>query len=315
MSLGQGFTKTNPKSSITDKWRAVPRWQIITLLVVLFPAGLYLLWRQDRWSTRTKKITTWAASGIWLVVFVLMVIFAPPTVTITSSLASVDAASYQLTGKISPAESEVMVNGERAKVVGDTFSSNVQLKEGDNILKIVIVSGSKRTEKEVKVYRSTKPKVSAQEQAASQKKAQEADAKIKADADIAKKKAEVATEQAKKQASEAKIKAAIVAPAPAPTPTVTVSQKNALNKAKSYISFTGFSRDGLVDQLVFDQFSNADATYGADNVGANWNEQAAKKAKSYMEHSSFSRGGLIDQLQYEKFTLEQANYGANSVGL
>jgi len=98
-------------------------------------------------------------------------------------------------------------------------------------------------------------------------------------------------------------------------PAETVSQKNAVKKAKSYISFAGFSRDGLVAQLEYDQFSNADAIYGADNSGADWNDQAAKKAKSYMEFSSFSRGSLIAQLEYDKFTPEQAAHGADSVGL
>ncbi|MDQ5949134.1 MAG: hypothetical protein QG589_260 [Patescibacteria group bacterium] len=114
-------------------------------------------------------------------------------------------------------------------------------------------------------------------------------------------------------------------PAPSPKPTVssatepvsseTTSQRNAVKKAKSYLSYSAFSHDGLVTQLEFEQFSHADAVYGADHSGANWNEQAAKKAKSYMEYSSFSRGGLIDQLIHEKFTREQAEYGVNAVGL
>lgn len=102
---------------------------------------------------------------------------------------------------------------------------------------------------------------------------------------------------------------------PAPTANVTVSQSNALKKAKAYLAYSAFSHDGLVAQLEYEQFSRADAVYGADNVGANWNEQAAKKAKQYMDNSAFSRGSLIDQLKYEKFTQAQAEYGANSVGL
>lgn len=109
------------------------------------------------------------------------------------------------------------------------------------------------------------------------------------------------------------------APTPTPTPTpisnVTVSQKNAVAKAKSYLGYTAFSHDGLVAQLEYEQFSHADAVYGADNSGANWNEQAAKKAKSYMDMSAYSRGSLIEQLKYEKFTQAQAEYGANAVGL
>lgn len=110
-------------------------------------------------------------------------------------------------------------------------------------------------------------------------------------------------------------------PAPTPTPTSvpvsteTVSQKNAVKKAKSYLGYSAFSHDGLVAQLEYEQFSHADAVYGADNSGANWNEQAAKKAKQYMEYSAFSRGSLIEQLKHEKFTQAQAEYGASAVGL
>lgn len=102
---------------------------------------------------------------------------------------------------------------------------------------------------------------------------------------------------------------------PAPEPTVTVSQKNAVAKAKSYLGYSAFSYTGLIQQLEYEQFSHADAVYGADNSGADWNEQAAKKAQSYMEYSAFSRGGLIEQLKYEGFTQAQAEYGANAVGL
>lgn len=104
-------------------------------------------------------------------------------------------------------------------------------------------------------------------------------------------------------------------PEPAPTSTETVSQKNAVAKAKTYLSVSAFSHDGLVDQLEYEKFSHSDAVYGADNSGANWNEQAAKKAQTYMEISDFSRGGLIDQLKYDQFTQAQAEYGADAVGL
>jgi TM2 domain-containing membrane protein YozV len=104
-------------------------------------------------------------------------------------------------------------------------------------------------------------------------------------------------------------------PEPSTSPSITTSQKNALSKARSYLSLSAFSHDGLVAQLEFEKFPHDDAVYGADNSGADWNEQAAKKAKSYLSLSAFSRQGLIDQLIYEKFTEEQATYGVNSVGL
>jgi hypothetical protein len=121
-----------------------------------------------------------------------------------------------------------------------------------------------------------------------------------------------------------------VTPAPRPaTPRVTaapasasdvyagesVSQSNARRTAASYLDYTAFSRSGLIKQLVYEGFSNADATYGTDAVHADWFEQAARMARSYMEYSSFSRQGLIDQLKYEGFSQAEAEHGADSVGL
>lgn len=102
---------------------------------------------------------------------------------------------------------------------------------------------------------------------------------------------------------------------PAPAQEVTVSQKNAVQKAKSYLAYTAFSYSGLISQLEYEGYSNADATYGADNSGADWYEQAAKKAEDYMNYSAFSRSGLISQLEYDGFTRSQAEHGADAVGL
>lgn len=103
---------------------------------------------------------------------------------------------------------------------------------------------------------------------------------------------------------------AVPTPAPVGTPTTT-GQKNALKKAQSYLKYSGFSRTGLIDQLEFEKFSTADATWAADNCGADWYAEAAEKAASYLKYSAFSRQGLIDQLLYEGFTQEQAEYGAS----
>lgn len=127
-----------------------------------------------------------------------------------------------------------------------------------------------------------------------------------------------ASAQTQKPAASAPAPAVTPTPTPAPAPITnseTVSQKSAVRKAISYLGYAAFSYDGLVAQLEYDQFSHADAVYGADNSGADWNEQAAKKAKSYMGYSAFSRGGLVAQLEYDQFTQAQAEYGANAVGL
>jgi len=104
-------------------------------------------------------------------------------------------------------------------------------------------------------------------------------------------------------------------PTPEPEPTGTVSQQQAVESAQGYLNYSYFSRSGLIDQLEYEGFSTADATYGVDAQNADWNAQAAGSAQDYLNYSSFSRSGLIDQLVYEGFTLEQATYGVNAVGL
>lgn len=94
----------------------------------------------------------------------------------------------------------------------------------------------------------------------------------------------------------------------------TSSQRSAVSKAKEYLDIMAFSHDGLVDQLEFEGFSTADATYGADHCGADWNAQALAKAKSYLDIKAFSYSGLIDQLEFDQYTTAQATYGADNCG-
>ena len=95
----------------------------------------------------------------------------------------------------------------------------------------------------------------------------------------------------------------------------TASQRNAVKMAKDYLKYMPFSREGLIDQLEYEEFTTEDATYGVDNSDADWNEQAVKCAEKYLDYTSFSRQGLIDQLEYEGFTPEQAVYGVDATGL
>ena len=91
---------------------------------------------------------------------------------------------------------------------------------------------------------------------------------------------------------------------------LSVSQENALESAQSYLEYSAFSRSGLIDQLKYEGFSKADATFAVDSLDVDWKEQAAKSAESYLEYSSFSRSGLIEQLAYEGFSSAEAEYGA-----
>lgn len=92
----------------------------------------------------------------------------------------------------------------------------------------------------------------------------------------------------------------------------TTGQKNALSSAKNYLSIMPFSHDGLIEQLEYEGFSNEEASYAADNCGADWNEQALKQAQSYLDIMAFSYSGLIEQLEYEGFSNEEATYGVDN---
>jgi hypothetical protein len=106
------------------------------------------------------------------------------------------------------------------------------------------------------------------------------------------------------------------------TPAGTVSEQQALDAAEQYLGMgTGFSRQGLIDQLdsaYGNQFSKADATWAVDHSDANWDDQAVDAAKGYMQMGGFSRASLIQQLTSpygNKFTHAQAVYAADKVGL
>ena len=98
------------------------------------------------------------------------------------------------------------------------------------------------------------------------------------------------------------------------TPSPTVGQKNALNRALDYLDYNEFSRKGLIDQLLYDGYTQEEAEYGADHTNANWDEEAALKAMDYLSFMSFSRQGLIEQLMFDGFTQEQAEYGVTQNG-
>jgi hypothetical protein len=106
------------------------------------------------------------------------------------------------------------------------------------------------------------------------------------------------------------------AAAPTWAESLTGPQKNAARSAENYLSFSGFSRDGLIQQLSSDAgdgYNVTDAAIAVDSLNINWHEQAVRSAKNYLSFSGFSCKGLIGQLSSsagDKYTDNQANYGA-----
>lgn len=101
---------------------------------------------------------------------------------------------------------------------------------------------------------------------------------------------------------------------------LTGPQKNAVRSAKQYLSISGFSRDGLIEQLsssAGDGYDVDDATKAVDSLNVDWNENAAKSARQYLSLTGFSCKGLIEQLSSsagDKYTESQATYGARKAG-
>ncbi|WP_198346361.1 MULTISPECIES: Ltp family lipoprotein [Nocardioides] len=114
---------------------------------------------------------------------------------------------------------------------------------------------------------------------------------------------------------------AVPEPKPESEPEMTASQENAIKSAESYLDMSGFSRQGLIDQLSSqygDDYPRADAIFAVNHLDVDWNAEAVESAESYLDMSGFSRQGLIDQLssQYgDQYTVAQATYAANKVGL
>lgn len=115
-------------------------------------------------------------------------------------------------------------------------------------------------------------------------------------------------------ATEPNVDTKVEAEAQVQEESATVSQQNALESAQSYIAIMGFSYSGLVDQLEFEGYNAEDATYAADNCGADWNAEALESARGYIDSMAFSYSGLVEQLEFEGFTADQAAYGADNCG-
>lgn len=108
--------------------------------------------------------------------------------------------------------------------------------------------------------------------------------------------------------------------APEATTGLTGPQKNAVRSAKQYLRMTGFSREGLIQQLsssAGDGYDLEDATVAVDSLDVDWNENAVKSARQYLNMTGFSCKGLIEQLSSsagDKYTVSQATYGARQAG-
>lgn len=87
----------------------------------------------------------------------------------------------------------------------------------------------------------------------------------------------------------------------------------ALEEAKSYLRSSAFSRSGLIEQLKYEGYSEENATYAVDNVGADWAEQALLAAQDYVDVTAISNEHLYNMMSYEGFTDDQTDYAMANV--
>jgi len=110
--------------------------------------------------------------------------------------------------------------------------------------------------------------------------------------------------------------ALLVVSTPIMADNLTGPQANAVRSAKQYLSISGFSRSGLINQLSSDYgdgYSVADATAAVDSLDIDWNKQAVRSANQYLKLQGFSCKGLIQQLSSgagDRYTDSQAAHGA-----
>jgi colicin import membrane protein len=184
-------------------------------------------------------------------------------------------------GTVTPADARVWLahpietNQPDAKVVDGRFRVRVKLARGDNAAIVYAESAAgAEAEEQVEITRI---------ESAAERRARIARAKAR-------------------RAARAEARAEARARAEA---------ENAIATAQDYLDTGGFSRSGLIEQLEFEGYPTGQATYAADNVGADWKAEAVQSAQDYLDTSSFSQQALIDQLTFEGFTPEEAQYGVS----
>jgi host cell surface-exposed lipoprotein len=97
------------------------------------------------------------------------------------------------------------------------------------------------------------------------------------------------------------------------------ANERALQSAEDYLAMSGFSKQGLYEQLsssAGEGFTPSQAQYAVDHVNADWNKEAVESARDYLEMMPMSKSELIEQLSSsagDGFTYEQAVYAVNKV--
>lgn len=89
--------------------------------------------------------------------------------------------------------------------------------------------------------------------------------------------------------------------------------RNALKSAEAYVKILPFSKEGLYEQLIFEEYPVDAAQYAVDNLVTDWNANALKAAIQYQDIMPMSLSGLYDQLIFEGYTTSQSQYAIDNL--
>ena len=96
-------------------------------------------------------------------------------------------------------------------------------------------------------------------------------------------------------------------------PELTSAQKTALAEARYRIDSGGLSKRALIQHMTADGWYRENVTFAANNVGADWKEEAVEAARGRMSEVDYSRRSLIDHLVSDGFTRAEAEYAVSKV--
>ena len=94
---------------------------------------------------------------------------------------------------------------------------------------------------------------------------------------------------------------------------LTFRRETALAAARYRIDSGGLSKRALIQHMTAGGLSRADATFAANNVGADWKKEAVEQARDRLDEVEYSKGSLIAHLESDGFTRAQAKYAVSKV--
>lgn len=151
---------------------------IIIALIIIWPLGLYWMWRRKAWTPKIRTAVTTALS-VLVMLFSIAVYNAPPTIALNdASMAHglrTDDSSIDLAGKVSTFHiSSLTINGQPVDIndPGD-FSYKLMLEEGDNTISIVAVSEKGTDIETFVIHRTTAAEFAERQRIAEEKAAEE----------------------------------------------------------------------------------------------------------------------------------------------